>query len=210
MRQTNAETRRQLDHVAPKTTALLEKQIADFKKYRASFSAAELAAPAVWGDPTGEGKKKQEADTAALRTLTPDEQKQADDWGRESRALERQAQVEASTNKNPVEAARLRAESNALGLKIRALRAAHMERVAPLISDVIAQYNLTNLRPGDRTRAMAFKADPRFPNYAEPNRIQMIAVAFSMDSAPKPTPRSLWQQKVKETFDFAALAALLK
>ena len=82
--------------------------------------------------------------------------------------------------------------------------------VSPLISDALAQYELVSLKPGGRDRAIAFKPDPAFPNYAEPNRIQLITVMFSEDPDPKQTVRRAWQRKTKETFDFAALAALLK
>jgi hypothetical protein len=211
MRESAAESKRQHEVVAPRTTAALEKQVADLQKYRASFSAAELASAAVNGDPTGELKRKLDADLNALRALTPADQKQVDEWGREGRAMERQAQVEASTNKNAAEAARLRAQANALGLKARALRDAHMERVSPLITDALAQHDLASLKPGDRDRALAMKPDPAFPNYADPNRIQMITVMFSqVDTDPKQAARRAWQEKTKETFDFATLAGLIR
>ncbi len=34
----------------------LEKQVRDLQQYRASFTAEQLRAPAVWGDPTGAGR----------------------------------------------------------------------------------------------------------------------------------------------------------
>ena len=181
MRESSAETKRQQEVVGPRTTAALEKQIDDLRKYRATFTAAQLAAPAVPGDPTGEARRKMEAETAALRALSAADQQQVNDLTRQGRAAE-----------------------------VRAVRAAHMERVSPLISDALAQYQLVSLKPGDRDRAIAFKPDPSFPNYAEPNRIQLITVMFSQDPDPKQTVRRAWQQKAKETFDFAALAALLK
>ncbi len=38
----------------------------------------------------------------------------------------------------------------------------------------------------------------------------MIAISFSNDPDPKQIERRAWQQRVKGTFDFAALAALLE
>ena len=68
--------------------------------------AEQLRAPAVWGDPTGEGRKRLEAEAAAMRKLSAADQQQADALGLESRNLERQAQAE-TRNKNAEEAARL-------------------------------------------------------------------------------------------------------
>ena len=72
----------------------LEKQVRDYQQYRASFTAAELRAPGVWGDPTGEGRKRLDAEAAALRKLSVADQQQVDALGLESRNLERQAQAE--------------------------------------------------------------------------------------------------------------------
>ncbi len=78
------------------------------------------------------------------------------------------------------------------------------------MSDATAQYDLTNIRPGPADRAMGVKPDPSFPDPKQPNRIQAIAIIFSQDPDPKQVERRAWQQKVKDTFDFAALAALIK
>ena len=43
-----------------------------------------------------------------------------------------------------------------------------------------------------------------------PNRIQVITVIVSYDPDPKQVERRAWQARVKETLDYAALAALLK
>jgi hypothetical protein len=56
---------------------------------------------------------------------------------------------------------------------------------------------------------MRFKPDPTFPDTSTPDRIQVITIAFSQDPDPRQVERRAWQQRVKETFDFAALAALL-
>lgn len=186
----------------------LEKQVRDYQQYRASFSAEQLRAPAVWGDPTGAGRRKQEAEAAALRNLTPEDQRRFDALGLESRTLERQAQAE-TRSKNTEEAARLRVRSRALAIEAREIRQAHMARVVPRIVDSLATYDLTNIQPGPAERAMKVKRDPGFPDMATPNRIQVIAVMFSF--GPKPAGAQLeWQTKTKESFDFAALAAMLR
>jgi len=92
----------------------------------------------------------------------------------------------------------------------RAIRQAHMERAGPLITEAMANYDLTNLQAGPAERAIGVKPDPAFPDFKDPNRIQMIAVLFSADPDPKNVDRRAWQQRIKDTFDYAALAALLK
>ena len=186
----------------------LEKQVRDLQQYRASFTAEQLRAPAVWGDPTGDGRKRLDADADAMRKLSPADQQQADAIGLESRNLERQAQVE-TRNKNVDEAARLRVRSRELGMKVREIQQAHMARTVPLILDAMATYDLTNLQPGPADRAMKAKRDPSFPDASTPNRIQVIAVLFSF--GPRPAGAQLdWQTRTKESFDFAALAAMLQ
>ena len=186
----------------------LEKQVRDYQEYRASFTPEQLRAPAVWGDPTGEGRKKLDAHTQTLRTLSPADQQQADALGLESRNLERQAQAEIR-NKNSDEAARLRQRSRDLAVKVREIRQAHQARSVPLILDALAQHDLSNIQPGSAERAMRVKRDPGFPDASSPNRIQLIAIRMSF--GPKPVGAMLdWQTRVKESFDFAALAAMLR
>ena len=192
------------------TLAEFEKQVRDGKEYRASFAAADLQKPAVWGDVSGDGRRKLNARVVELQALSPEEQRQIDDLSRESRAAERQAQVEATTNRNAAEAARLRAHANDLANQVRALRQAHVDRTAPLVTDANAQYQLTNLKPGDAEHAISVKRDPSFPDTTSPNRIQVIAVAFWFGADPRDTANVTWGQHTKESFDFAALAALIR
>ena len=153
----------------------LEKQVRDYQQYRASFSAEQLRGPAVWADPTNEGRTRLENDARALRRLSAEDERRAAVGG-------------------PV---------------AREIRQAHMARVAPLIVDAIANYDLKNIQPGPAERATKVKPDPSFPDMSAPNRIQVIAITFSF--GPKPTGALLeWQTKTKETFDFAALAAMLQ
>ncbi len=208
-REQRAELARLIRDVYPLTTASLERQVAEYRKYRGSLSPEALRSPAVWGDPTGEGKKQLEARLAAIRALPAADQQKADALTQQGRALERQAQAEAA-KKNTAEATRLRAEANALGLEARTIRQRHMERASSLITEAMATYDLTNLQAGPADRAMGVKPDPTFPDFKDPNRIQLIAITFSIDPNTRNTDRRAWQQRVKETFDYAALAALLK
>lgn len=155
MNEQAAELKRQQQEVHPAMTAGLEQQVSEFEKYRASFSEAQLRSPAVRGDVSGEGKRRLDAEIAALRK-------------------------------------------------------AHMEKAGPLIAAASARYYLTNLQPGPADRAISFKPDPAFMDTGRTDRVQMIAVSFSEDPDPKQVERRAWQKRVKETFDFAALAALLK
>jgi hypothetical protein len=195
--------------VTPLVTAELEKQINDYKQYRASFSADQLKQPAVWADPTGAARKQLDARIAELQRLTPAEQAQVDDLGRQSRDLQRQSQAEAA-KKNADAAAKLGLQANDLAMQVRAIRSAHLEKASPLMDDARAQYDLTNLKPGDAEHAMSVKPDPKFPDFGTPNRIQVITVLFSFGVDPKNAAMAAWAQKTKETFDFAALVALLR
>ena len=176
------EVKRLQQDVYPATTAQLEKEVKDYEQYRASFTAEQLHAPAAWGDPSGAGRRKLDADIAALQALPPAVQAQID-------ALPR---------------------DNARAAAMRTIRQRYLESVTNRMGDLRAQYDLTNLRPGTAETAMSFKRDPSFPDFTNPNRIQVITVAFSYDPDPKQVERRAWQTKVKETFDYAALAALIK
>ena len=201
------EVKRLQQDVYPATTAGLEQQVSEFETYRASFSPEQLRSPAVRGDVTGEGRKRLDAEIDALRNLTADEQRQADEWSRQANALQRQAQAARA---DAAEAARLRSEANTLGLKVRALRRSRMEKAGPLMATATARYELANLQPGPADRAISFKPDPAFMETGRTDRVQMIAITFSEDPDPKQVERRAWQQRVKDSFDFAALAALLK
>ena len=191
----------------PIMDAHLEGHLKALRAYRASFTAAQLDSPAVWMDKSREGQKRLDSQIAAFQQLTPDEQQQVDTLGRESRDLDRQARTE----KDASAAAQLRERSNALALKARAIRKAHTDKAFFLIQDARADYDLTNVKPGSKDDAMAFKPDPAFPDFTDPFRPQVILVNFWSKSDPKDnSPRTLWLRHARETFDFAAVAALLR
>jgi hypothetical protein len=175
VRQQNAELQRLQQDVYPLTTAELQKQVNDYRQYRASFTPEQLRAPAVWGDPSGEARKRLDARIAELQALTPEEQ---------------------AATRQP-------------GADVRTIRQRHLEKASPLMEDARAQYNLTNLKPGDAAQAMSVKPDPAFPDFTTPNRIQSITILFSFGD-PKNAAMAAWGARTKETFDFAALAALIK
>jgi hypothetical protein len=80
-----------------------------------------------------------------------------------------------------------------------------------LIQDARAEFALVNLRPGPPDKAMAYKPDPTFPDFRDPFRPQLIMVNFWSKSDPKDdSPRTVWLRRARETFDFAALAAMLR
>ena len=179
MKAQQEEMKRLQQDVYPAHTAQLEKEVKDYEQYRASFTAEQLRAPAVWGDPSGAERRKLDAGIAALQAFPPAVQSQIDALPRDS---ERAA-------------------------KMRTIRQRYLESVSDRMADLRAQYDLTNLRPGTAENAMSFQRDPSFPDFSTPNRIQVITVIFSEGSDPA---RRAWLAKVKETFDFAALAALIK
>jgi hypothetical protein len=195
----------------PLTDAHLQGHMKALRDYRASFTEAQLSAPAIWTDTNREGSRRLDARIAEFQKLPADQQLQVDTLGRQARDLERQAQVEANTNKNAAAAAQLRERSNALALRVREIRKTHQDKAFFHIQDARAEYDLTNLKPGAKEHAMAFKPDPAFPDFTDPFRPQLITIAFWSKSDPKDnSPRTLWLRKAKETFDFSALAALLR
>lgn len=205
-----AEQLRKAEANAPLMDAHLQGQLAAVRRYRATFSEAELNAPAIWMDTSGDGRRRLDARINELQRLTPEEQQESDALGRDARDLERQARAEAKAG-NATAAAALRERSNALGLRVRAIRKTHIERAFFPIQDARAEYDITNLKPGTKEQAMAFKPDPSFPDFSDPFRPQVITVKFWSKSNPKDdSPRTVWLRRAKETFDFAAVAALLR
>ncbi len=202
---------RQAKSEEPLTDAHLQGQLTALRAYRASFTAAQLNAPAVWADKSGDGRKRLDAQIADLQKLSASEQTEVDGLGRDARALEREAQVEQNVNKNAAAAATLRDKSNALALRARQIRQTHTKSAFFLIQDATAAYELKNLSPGDAKDAMAFKPDPAFPDRTDPFRPQVIMLAFWSKSDPKDSsPRTSWLRQARETFDFSGLAALLR
>lgn len=193
----------------PKTDAHLQRQLRAVRDYRASFSAADLDGPAEWMDASREDSRRLDARIAELQKLPPDLQQQSDSLGREARDLERQARTLAATDKEA--AAALRERAHAIGLKVREIRKAHLASAYFDIQTARGEYELTNLKPGPKERAMAFKPDPSFPDFRDPFRPQLITVGFWSKSDPKDnSPRTVWLRLARETFDFAALAELLR
>ncbi|HYD78609.1 MAG TPA: hypothetical protein VEC06_02275 [Paucimonas sp.] len=205
MKELEEETRHRLDAVYPAWTRGFEKAVADAKRYKASFSVEELAAPAVWGDSDGQGRKQLDARLHQLRSLPPDRQQEHDDLNREARTLERQAQQAARAG-DQQGAARLRAQSAALSSKAKAIKKAHAERISTDISEALSEYDLVNIRPGDAEHAMGFVADPDYFDKKNPYRIRLITVLFSLGKRPGGAE---WMQRARDGFDFQALAALL-
>jgi hypothetical protein len=79
--------------------------------------------------------RESSARIAALRKLSPDEQKQVDDFNRQGRQLSAQAAV-AKKNNNRTEADRLREQANQFYAKSRAVYQAHQDKIAPQIAAI--------------------------------------------------------------------------
>ncbi|HEY4366911.1 MAG TPA: hypothetical protein VGN07_06715 [Steroidobacteraceae bacterium] len=200
-----ADAKHQREVVAPATTASLEKAVADYKQYRASFSADVLQQPAVWADVSGDAKRKLETRIQELQALSSSEQQEYDRLTQESRALDRQARAADKTSKD--EAQGLRDRSNALALQAKALRNTHQEQATSKIQAARDEFDLFNLKPGAADKALGFKPDPNFPDPKSPTRIQLIAVMVpTVDTR---NGRDAWSKRTKSTLDYAALARLL-
>lgn len=206
-RETAAELARQQGEVYPAITRQLEQAVAEVKRYRASFTAEQLAAPATWADRSGAGRKQLDAAARELMVL-PAEAKQAiDALSQENRGLTRQMQ-EAQRAKDAAQAESLKAQIAVLTKRARAIRQQHDEKAAVKQAELTAQYALENLRPGDASNVLAYKADPALPDRKDITRIQVISVALRPKGEAE--GRGEWMKAVQDSFDFAALAAMLK
>jgi hypothetical protein len=85
VKETLAEFERRQRELVPARTAALEKQVNDARAYRASFTAEQLQMAAVWGDESGDGRRRLDARIRELQALTPDEQRQG--RGADARAI---------------------------------------------------------------------------------------------------------------------------
>ncbi len=191
--------------------AQLTKLLNDYHAYRTSFTAQQLAMPAVWADTDGSALKAMEAQVDALQALSMDEEERAGEIREHSRDLER----EAATSTNEVTALRLRAQAKDLLQDADLIRRDHMERAALEEETLRGTYELTNLKPGPAEQALAYKMDPTFLNRNQPDKIQVIAVSVSARieddvlQRPDHAVRKDWLDRVKPSIDYAALAALL-
>jgi hypothetical protein len=139
----------------PATTARLEKDLANVRAYRDSFTAEELLRPAVWSDPSGEKRRDLDARIARMQELPPAEQHDYDRWTRESRDLERQARALAQSD--VVRATQLRTRSREIAQRALDLRDSHRERTAETVQAALSEFELTNIKPGAAEDAIGFK-----------------------------------------------------
>ena len=74
---------------------------------------------------------------------------------------------------------------------------------------------MTNLKPGLAEHALTYKMDPTFPSLSQPGKIQVIVLSTvtlaeeDILQRPEQAARKAWLDRVKESIDYAALAALL-
>jgi hypothetical protein len=186
-----------------------QREVEALRAYRASFSAEELRAAWVEGDPNGPEKRQLDARIRGLETLPPGEQAQVNALSARIRALQLQARTRGV---QPQEAARLRNEANDLLNQGAAIRAAHQARVQSERLALLADSQRILIRPGDASRSRHFKDDPTFFDKSDPSRIRMIVVHFIAGSsrATSGAQAKAWMDKVESTFDYAALKALIR
>ena len=191
--------------------AHLTKLLNEYRVYRASFTAQQLAMPAVWADTDGSARKAMEARVDRLQELSIDDQGKMGEIREHSRRLER----EAAASDHEMTTLRLRTQAKDLLQDADQIRKDHMERAALEGDALRAAYELTNLKPGSAEQALAYKIDPTFPNRNQPGKIQVIAVSVSVQSEEEMLQRSedaarnAWLDRTKSSIDYAALAALL-
>jgi hypothetical protein len=191
--------------------AQLTKLLNDYHAYRASFTAQQLAMPAVWADTDGSARKAMEAQIDELQELSVDEQERVGAIREHSRTLER----EAAASNNEVAALQFRTQAMDLLQDADQIRKDHRERAALEEDALRGAYELTNLKPGSAEQALAYKMDPTFPNRSQPGKIHVIALSIltlaeeDILQRPEQVARKAWLDRVKASIDYVALAALL-
>ncbi|OQW33407.1 MAG: hypothetical protein A4E19_03085 [Nitrospira sp. SG-bin1] len=191
--------------------AHLSKLLNEYRIYRASFTAQQLAMPAVWADADGSARKAMEAQINGLHELSEDDQWRVSKIREHSRRLE----GDAAASNNEVTALQLRTRAADLLRDADHIRNGHVERAALEEEALRAAYELTNLKPGPAEQALAYKMDPTFPNGSQPGKIQVIAVSVSMQNGedvlqgPEQAARQAWLERVRASIDYARLAAIL-
>ena len=191
--------------------AQLTKLLNDYHAYRASFTAQQLAMPAVWADTDGSVRKAMEAQIDELQTLSVDEQERVGEIREHSRSLER----EAMASDNEAVALRLRTQAMDLLQDADQVSKNHRERAVLEEEALRGAYELTNLKPGLAEHALTYKMDPTFPSLSQPGKIQVIVLSTvtlaeeDILQRPEQAARKAWLDRVKESIDYAALAALL-
>jgi hypothetical protein len=191
--------------------AQLTKLLNDYHAYRASFTAQQLAMPAVWADADGSVRKALETQIDELQTLSVDEQERVGELREQSRSLEREARV----SDDAAVALRLRTQAMDLLREADQVSKDHGERAALEEETLRDAYELTNLKPGPTEQALAYKMDPTFPNRSQPGKIHVIILSTAtlaeedILQRPEQVARKAWLERVKSSIDYAALAALL-
>ena len=146
-----------------------------------------------------------------LQALSADEQERAGELREQSRDLEREAMA---SDKEAV-ALRLRTQAMDLLQDADQIRKDHRERAVLEEEALRGAYELTTLKPGPAERALAYKMDSTVPNRSQPGKIYVIVVSTStlaeedILQRPEQAARKAWLDRVKESIDYAALAALL-
>ncbi len=91
---------------------------------------------------------------AALEKLSPEEQSQVAEFTRQGSQLGYQART-AQKNKNSDEAARLFGQANEFYKKAKAIRQAHIEKVAPQVKAIQDDYYATQVKPEVKVHLVA-------------------------------------------------------
>lgn len=161
-----------------------------------NHSRATMKAPdPVWIQQTYEMFKKTdpagaEKFVASMKATAQEFQARQGEFARQTAALEQAV----------AEVARYRATFTAAQLAMPAVYA----------DPAIHSLQLTNLRPGEASKAIRVKADPSFPGPKTSARIQLIALLIAPEPDPAKTDRQAWRERIRQTFDIKGLAALLQ
>ena len=121
-------------------------------------------------------RRENNAHIAALRKLSPDEQKQFDDFNRQGMQLNAQSGT-ARRNNNPTEADRLLKEAKEFYAKSRAIQQAHAEKIAPEIRAIEGDRSKYG-NPEVQVQLAVDNLDTKADSGAEKVEIPGVSLAF--------------------------------
>lgn len=101
-----------------------------------------------------ERQQKVDAEIRTLQQLPADKQKEADDLYKQGSQLGYQS-IAAQKNKNPDEAARLRAEANKYYAQSKAIKQEHLQSISPQINKLLADNQAVYVSPEVRAHIVA-------------------------------------------------------
>lgn len=162
-----------------------------------------------------ESDQQYEARIEAVRKLSPEEQKQADDLYNQGKALGYQA-IAALKNKDQAESDRLRAEANKKYAESKAIQQGHLEKVFPQMKAIEDEKQKAYVSPEVKVHLLGrdLAGDPKGQK-TEPAPIEGVSAYFAADKAlvvslgTGPDGQPVWARLEGDRANTQAIARLL-